>query len=140
MLQMISARPNPVKDPAEIKSFFKGFRGGIVERGPKVVESEQANQGTTLKSVQWKHILLHEDKDHISHSTLYNSLRRGLETQVMNDGMSEQKNDIIGIERGLLDVVLGNRQELPSCANLRPRIWAFLIRAEKLKQQYVQKG
>lgn len=129
---MISARPNPVKDPAEIKSFFKGFRGGIVERGPRVIESAAANQATTLKYDHWRQILGSEEKGNVSHSIIYNSLRQGLDKQLLPKE-KPQKTD------GMLQPSLPNgpREEVATFANLRPRIWAFLIGVDKLKQQYV---
>lgn len=132
---MISARPNPVKDPAEIKTFFKGFRGGIVERGPKVIESAVANQGTTLKYDQWKQILALEEKNNVSHSILYNSLRQGLEKQLLPKEKSQQQDLQLP-----MSMPTGPREEVPTFVNLRPRIWAFIVGADKLREKYVGPG
>ena len=66
-----------MKDPFEIKAFFKQLKNNQVERGPKVVESRNINQ-MKLMADEWNSILKQEKKENISHSILYTSLRLGV--------------------------------------------------------------
>lgn len=71
------SRPNPVRGHNQIKDFFSELKAKVVDHGPKVVESN-LNSATTLQEKDWRMIIIRESRDNVSHSILYNSLRRGI--------------------------------------------------------------
>lgn len=74
------AQLRPVEDPLLFKNFFDPLKQSSVQRGPKVIESK-SNSNTLLKEKEWKYLIAKEHKSNVSYSTLYNSLRFGLEKQ-----------------------------------------------------------
>lgn len=71
------SRPDPVTGYSQIKNFFSQLKTRVVDHGPRVVESS-LNSTTTLQEKDWRTIIKKESREDISHSILYNSLRRGV--------------------------------------------------------------
>ena len=69
------------KDEEDRKELLNDIGDERGTRGPKIVESD-LNKYTTFSFSDWKEILKYEKKQNVSHSTLLNSLRKGIPNEL----------------------------------------------------------